>query len=294
MITPLVDAHLHLWRRQPGRYAWLRGADMALQRDVTVDDAAKVLAESDVHQAVLVQAEDSLADTEEMLAAAERAPWVVGVVGWVHLDGADAQDQLEQWSQTRLVRGIRHLVHDDPRDDFLDLPEVRRSLRVVAELGLVFEVPDAWPRHLAAAGRVARAIPELTVVIDHLAKPPSDTDSYARWLKTLQGVGAAPNTVAKVSGLYGPRGPMPAELLRRVWGDALDAFGPARLLWGSDWPMSIPRGGYQLNWQAVQPLISQLSPNEQDEVRGRAAKRVYALDEAVIDEVLPRQEETSC
>lgn len=293
MTTPVVDAHLHVWRRRPGRYAWLHGADAALQRDVTVDDAAEVVGAAGVRHVILVQAEDSLADTEDMLAVAEQAPWVAGIVGWIDLDGTRAQDQLDRWTRAPLVRGIRHLVHDDPRDDFLDLPAVRRSLHAVAAHDLVFEVPDAWPRHLAAAGRVARAVPELTVVIDHLAKPPDD-DSYPLWHRALREVAASPNTVAKVSGLYGRHGPMPPELLRRVWDDALQAFGPDRLMWGSDWPMSIPYGGYRVAWQAVCPLVDGLSPDERDDMLGATARRVYRLGAEASDPPPTRREETPC
>ncbi|HEU0256713.1 MAG TPA: amidohydrolase family protein [Microbacteriaceae bacterium] len=279
MIAPTIDAHLHLWRKRPGRYRWLEKADPALQRDVTATDAQAALATCGVRQAILVQAEDTIADTEEMLAAAGRAPWVVGIVGWVRLDSAEADGQLENWARHRLIRGIRHLVHDDPRDDFLDLPQVRRSLRRVASRGFVFEVPDAWPRHLGAVGRLAAALPDLTVVVDHLAKPPLGEEAYGAWRAALYDVARRDNTVAKVSGLYDTPGPLSGGALRRVWDDALDMFGPDRLLWGGDWPMSIPHGGYRPTWEALRPLVAELSVGEQEALLGGTARQLYRLDD---------------
>ena len=196
--------------------------------------------------AILVQADDSASDTRFMLDVARRHDWVAGVVGWVPLDDPRAAAAaLDELDAEPLLRGIRHLVHDDPRDEFLDLPAVRTSLAAVAAHGLAFDVPDAWPRHLAGAGRVARAVPELTVVIDHLAKPPVGTDAFAAWEAELRRVAALPNTMAKFSGLHLPGVPFTVDTVGALLDVALDAFGAERLMYGGDWPMSVPHGGYQ-------------------------------------------------
>ena len=156
---------------------------------------------------MLVQAEDSERDTELMLEAAQRHPWIAGVVGWVQLDDpAVAERQLDRWQEQPQFRGVRHLVHDDPRDDFLRLPPVRRSLRQLAARGIPFDVPDAWPRHLAATADLAAELPGLRIVVDHLGKPPYGGADWERWQSTLGEVAAHPNTTAKVSGLQ-VRGP---------------------------------------------------------------------------------------
>ncbi len=160
-----------------------------------------------------------------MLDVAHRHDWVAGVVGWVPLDDTRAAAAaLDELDAEPLLRGIRHLVHDDPRDEFLDLPAVRASLAAVAAHGLAFDVPDAWPRHLAGAGRVARAVPELTVVIDHLAKPPVGTDAFEAWEAELRRVAALPNTMAKFSGLHLPGVPFTVDTV-----GALPRRGPRRV-----------------------------------------------------------------
>jgi L-fuconolactonase len=234
-----------------------------------------------VDAAILVQADDSASDTSFMLEVARRHDWVAGVVGWVPLDDPRAAAAaLDELDAEPLLRGIRHLVHDDPRDEFLDLPAVRTSLAAVAAHGLAFDVPDAWPRHLAGAGRVARAVPELTVVIDHLAKPPVGTDAFAAWEAELRRVAALPNTMAKFSGLHLPGVPFTVDVVGALLDAALDAFGAERLMYGGDWPMSVPHGGYRPTWRVMRDSLDRLSASERAGILGGNAERAY-LDQDV-------------
>lgn len=271
-----IDAHLHLWRLAPGRYPWLGPQLGELYRSFDAHEARAELTTAGFGGAVLVQAEDSSADTRFMLEVAEANPWVLGVVGWVPLDDpAAAERALAELARHPRLCGIRHLVHDDPRDGFLELPAVRRSLRLVADAGLAFDVPDAWPRHLGRARALASELPQLTVVIDHLAKPPLGSADFADWAAELRRVAALPNTAAKVSGLRMPGVPFTADALRPAWQVALDAFGPHRLLYGSDWPMTLPAGGYAPTWHVMEQLIGDLSASERASILGGTAARVY-------------------
>jgi L-fuconolactonase len=278
MSRPTVDSHLHVWDLARGGYDWLGPEQGVLYRSFTPEEAAAELSAAGVGSAVLVQAENSTADTDYMLATADRFSFVAGVVGWVALDDtAAAAKQLDRYGNHMRFRGVRHLVHIDPRDDFLALPQVVDSLRLLAERRLPFDVPDAWPRHLAAVADLADAIPELTVVVDHLAKPPRGTDQYDAWAGAIRAVAARPNTVGKVSGLQMPGRPFTVEALRPVLGVALDAFTPSRLMYGGDWPMTVPAGGYQAHWRVVAALLGELSAAERDDVLHATATRVYAL-----------------
>lgn len=277
----IIDAHLHTWDLDVSDYAWLGPQHGPLHRTFSPEEAGRELAAAGVGHAVLVQAEDSLTDTRHLLAVARAHPWVHGVVGWVQLDAPDGvTGQLDELAAPEL-RGIRHLVHDDPRSDFLDLEPVRRSLAHVAARGLAFDVPDAWPRHLDAVARLAAALPELTVVVDHLAKPPRGGDELAAWEASLRTVAERPNTVAKVSGLQMPGQPLTAEALRPVVHLALETFGVDRLMYGSDWPMTVPHGGYATTFAVIEELVGELSPQEQAALWHGTATRIYGggLDE---------------
>jgi L-fuconolactonase len=274
----IVDAHLHLWDLRRSAYSWITPELGPLHTTITAERAHGELTGAGVDRAVLVQAEDSVTDTEFMLATAARHDWVAGVVGWVRLDDpAVAEAQLDRFTADPAFVGVRHLVHDDPRDDFLALPAVRASLGLLAARGLPLDVPDAWPRHLAATGELAAALPELTVVVDHLGKPPHGRADFPQWRAVLADVAARPNTVAKVSGLQVPGVPFTADVLRPAWDAALELFGPDRLIWGSDWPMTLLTSGYAGTWDVLSGLVGELTPDEQGKILAGTAARVYRL-----------------
>jgi L-fuconolactonase len=283
MIVPeIVDAHLHLWDLDRSEYAWITPAHGPLHTTITAQRARAELDACGVDRAVLVQAEDSVADTEFLLEVADRGEWVAGVVGWVRLDDpVTAAAQLERWVEHPAFRGVRHLVHDDPRDDFLALPAVRESLGLLARAGLPFDVPDAWPRHLPATAELAAALPELTIVVDHLGKPPAEPAAFAAWRRVLADVTGCANTVAKVSGLQVPGTPFTVAGVRPAWEVALELFGPDRLMWGSDWPMTLLTAGYAGTWEIMAGLIGELAPGEQEQLLAGTATRVYGLRAAL-------------
>jgi L-fuconolactonase len=271
----VLDSHLHVWDLSVSDYGWLGPRHGPLHRSFAPDEAAQELAQAGVSAAILVQADDSEADTRYLLEAATRHDWVYGVVGWLPLDEPEkVASALDAGDQPDLV-GVRHLVHDDPRDDFLDLDSVRRSLAMVAGHGLTFDVPDSWPRHLDAAVRLADALPDLVVVIDHLAKPPRGRDDLADWEKALREAAARPNVRAKVSGLQLDGQPYTATALRSVLVVALEAFGPSRLMFGSDWPMTLAHGGYAASLAVTRELLAELSPAEQQLVWHDVAETTY-------------------
>ncbi len=276
--APVIDAHLHLWDIASGGYGWLTPEAGALYDTFTAEQAHAELAASGVAGAVLVQADDTDADTDSMLQVAAGHAWVSGVVGWVPLEHpAAAEARLEELTEHPVFCGVRHLVHEDPRDGFLELDGVRRSLALLARRGLAFDVPNAWPRHLDQTTRVAAALPELTVVIDHLGKPPRGRDDFGAWRASFEAASRLPNTVAKVSGLAVPGQGGAADDLREVWSIALEAFGPSRMLWGSDWPVSTLSGGYAETFGTLMSLVDELSADERAAVRGGTAARVYGL-----------------
>jgi L-fuconolactonase len=275
----IIDAHLHVWDLRRSEYAWLTPDLGPLHRTFTPEQAQAELEAAGIASAVLVQAEDSERDTVYMLEAARRHPWVAGIVGWVQLDAPDvAELQLDRLQDEPRLRGVRHLVHDDPRDDFLRLPSVRRSLRLLAERDIPFDVPDAWPRHLAATAELAAALGDLRVVVDHLGKPPFGGPDWERWRNSLRAVAACPNTVAKVSGLQVPGRPFTVAEVRPAWEVALELFGPERLMWGSDWPLTVLVGGYGQTWVVMSSLVSELSTDERAQILAGTATSIYRLD----------------
>lgn len=284
--THRVDAHLHLWDLTAGGHRWVTPELGPLHRSFGAEDAATVLRRHGIGSAVLVQADDTVADTEAMLSVAAAHPWVAGVVGWVDLEHPErAAQQLDRWQSHPSFCGVRQLVHTDPRADLLERADVRRSLALLADRGLPFDVPDAWPRHLPQVRDLVAATPGLRVVIDHLGKPPADPVDLDPWRHQLSEVAALPGTVAKVSGLQHlhrgqGRDQGARRLLRAVWETALELFGPDRLMYGGDWPMTLAAGGDEPARAVVAELIGELGPEEQARLWAGTATEVYRLPAA--------------
>jgi L-fuconolactonase len=272
-----IDSHVHIWDLAVSQYDWLGPEHGPLNRTFGAEEASEVLAASRVDRAILVQAEDSVADTRHMLAAMAEHPTFVGVVGWVRLDDPHtAISQLGDYG--RSLCGLRHLTHVDERPDFLSLATVRASLAAVAEAGLPLDVPDAWPRHFSAMAELADEAPSLTIVLDHLGKPPRhDPDAMTVWEQVVSDLALRPNVVAKFSGLQRSGCRLQTSDLRPVLDVALDAFGASRLMYGGDWPMTASHGGYAPVWTAVSALVGELSGAEQQSILRVVAERTYGV-----------------
>jgi L-fuconolactonase len=244
----VIDAHLHLWRREPGRYVWLeaKGAD-AIARTWSVEDAGAALQPTPVERVVLVQAENSHADTRDMLAAADAWDAVAGVVAWAPLDRA-----LRGLPGDPRIVGVRHLNHDEPDPAWLARPELRPGLAEAAARGLAFDVVAVTERHLRDAADIAGALPELTVVVDHLGSPPIADGGWEPWASALAAVAERPNTFAKVSGLSTLAGGhyTPARLAPYLE-HARALFGVERLMYGGDWPVCRLATTYERMWEVV-------------------------------------------
>ncbi len=273
-----VDAHLHLWQLADGQYSWLQPSHGVLYNSFTAAQAREALSDAGVQQAILVQADDTAADNEALLADADANDWIIGVVGWLPLeDPAASAALLEQWGANPQFCGVRTLLHDDPRPDVLEFASVRETLALLEKAGLAFDIPNAFPRHLGQVADVARDFPELRVVVDHLGKPPRGgrAADLAEWERELRAAAAFPNTVAKVSGLHADGADFSVSALAPVWDVALSAFGPERLMFGGDWPVSLLGAPYSQTVNVAAHFIDALSPAEARNIWAGTAKRTY-------------------
>lgn len=275
--APRIDAHQHFWDLGSGRYDWPTAADGPIHRSFLPADLESELAGAGIDGTVLVQTTDSLADTDSMLAARLTHSFVTGVVGWVPLhDRGGAEAAL--LSRGPALSGVRHLIHREADPDWLVAPAVQPGLSLLAELELPFDVVAVFPDHLRHVPSVAARHPDLVLVVDHLAKPPFRSDGWDRWLAELRIAAAAPRVYAKISGLDTAAGAgWTVAELRPAFDAALDAFGPERLLFGSDWPVCRLVSTYQDVVGAMRSLVAALSPSEQDRILGGTATEVYRL-----------------
>lgn len=275
--TPRIDSHHHFWNLESGRYAWPTPAEPAIHRTFGPDDLAPELQSAGIDATVVVQATDSLYDTDAMLAESDRHPWIAGVVGWLPLgDRAAAEEALDE--RAGRLCGVRHLIHWDPDPAWLIQPWVQPGLALLAERGLPFDVVAVFPEHLPLIPAVAAAHPDLVMIVDHLAKPPFRSAGWEHWVRQTQEAAANPNVFAKVSGLDTAAGPgWTVDEIRPAWDVALEAFGPNRLLFGTDWPVCRLVSTYGDVVRATEALVAELTQPEQDSILGGTAIAVYGL-----------------
>jgi L-fuconolactonase len=269
----LVDAHVHLWNRATDPQPWIDPESMAIiDRDFSSGDVEQMLDATGVDTAVIVQTGNSLAETRRLLD--DSGPRTAGVVGWIDLT-ADVAAQLEVLNSNgrRPLVGIRHLAHVDPDPGWLGRPDVARGLTALSAHHLCFDfVVRSWQLPLAA--EVAGAHPDLRFVVDHLGGIAETTDDPG-WESGLRALAAHPHVYAKISGLAGLVHD-PARL-RRVVGVGVEAFGPDRLMYGSDWPLA-RLGAGPVAWRAaVDGLINELNAGERHAIMSGTASACYAL-----------------
>ncbi|MEC3915877.1 amidohydrolase family protein [Nocardia sp. CDC160] len=277
-----VDAHVHIWDIEGGKfdvdYDWLDETSDVLYRTYTLDDLKPQLSEFDVGALVLVQAADSLAETRTLLDAAERAPLPTVVVGWLPLvDPARTAVELARPPHPALV-GVRHLIHRDPDPTWLLRPSVSESLALLAAAGLSFDAVAERPDLVAQVPVIAAAHPTLTIVLDHLGKPPIAERGWQPWADRLAEAAAYPNVVAKLSGLATVSAPGFSAADWQPYVDhALSVFGPERVLTGGDWPFTLTAASYRTVWRTTLDTLTALSPAERAAVLSDNARRIYRL-----------------
>lgn len=284
-----IDAHLHVWDLSTGDYAWPDSTVPEIERSFTISDVVAELDAAEMVGVVLVQASDTAGENERLFREAERSPRVVGVVGWLPLDDvARAAEALDVARRDDLLVGVRALVHTYPDPRWLLRDDVREGLELVAHAGLAFDVVTAAPAALELVPALGERHPELRIVIDHLAKPPigGGADERRSWRRLLEEAAANPRVVAKLSGLYAAHGAPSAwtvDSLRPFLDDALEVFGPTRLMYGSDWPVAILGGGYRRCWEAISGFVDELEPHERAHILGRTAAETYRLSPRRLD-----------
>ena len=281
--TGRVDAHHHLW--DPGRraYPWMDESVAAIRRPFGPDDLDAAAGPQGFGQTIAVQAVSSLEETEELLDVTATSGRVAGVVGWVDLAGPEVAETLAALRARpggRALVGVRHQVHDEPDPEWLLRDDVGRGLAAVAAAGLVYDLL-VRERELPAARAVARRLPELTLVVDHLAKPRIRDGAVEPWAGELAALARQSNVACKVSGLVTEAdwdAWTPGQLVPYVR-HAAEVFGPDRLLFGSDWPVCLLAAGYAEVVEATVKALDRagLGSAERDGVLGANARRLYRL-----------------
>lgn len=280
--TPImpVDSHHHLWAYDADTYAWITDAMGVLRRDYGVDDLAAACRGTGIDATIAVQARQTLDENDALLGAAAASPLVAGVVGWVDLQAPDVADVLARYASRPAFVGVRHVVQAEP-DGFLLGAAFTAGIRALRPLGLVYDILVV-ARQLPEAIAFVDRHPDQPFVLDHLGKPTIRAGAFDEaWARAFRDLARRPHVTCKLSGLVTEvRDPTwSVDLLRPYVDVALEAFGPSRLMLGTDWPVCRLRAEYATWLEAADALLAQLSSDERSAITDTTARRVYGLRE---------------
>ncbi len=281
MAARKVDTHQHFWNLDLVEYSWLIPAYGPLYRTYGPHELEPQLKGVGLDTTVLVQSANSYADTNYMLQQADKFDWIGAVIGWVPLaNPREAIHMLDsKYSRHPKFRGMRHLIHEEQDPDWLLQPLVLEGLQALADRGLIFEVVAVFPNHLKHVPTLAEKLPNLKMVIDHLAKPPIKDKVMGEWADQLAAAAAYPNVYGKISGLNTAAdwATWSAADLKPYLEFAVEKFGANRLMFGSDWPVCVLAGDYAKVWHETNAALAGFTPAQIEAVLGGTAEKFYHL-----------------
>ena len=272
-----IDAHQHFWRYGRAEYDWIDESMAALRRDFLPADALREMTAAGVETAIAVQARQSLEETRWLLELADHNPFIAGVVGWVDLQADGVEAELERVAQHPRLVGLRHIVQAEA-DGFLERPAFLRGVGRLERHGLTYDIL-VYARQLAEAVTFARAFPRQPLVLDHLGKPDIKGDGYQAWRRHFDQLAELPNVCCKLSGLVTEADwtAWTPGTLRPYLDAALEAFGPSRLMIGSDWPVCLVAASYDDVVSLARDAINEYSVDEREQILSGTARDFFRL-----------------
>jgi L-fuconolactonase len=274
-----IDSHQHFWHYSPTEHTWMSDQMSAIRRDFLPEDLQPLLASLSFDGCVAVQARQSLEETRWLLELADRFPFIKGVVGWIDLCSPELTSQLEQYGSHPKLVGVRHVLQDEPDDEFMLRPEFRRGIAQLQRYGLTYDLL-LFPRHIPVAVHLAEEFPDQPFVLDHIAKPPIAEGLITPWQEYLRQLALLPNVFCKLSGMVTEAKwqQWQPEDFRPYMDTVVESFGSSRLMIGSDWPVCILSSEYASTMQLVIEYVQQFPEEAQAAILGGNCARFYGID----------------
>jgi L-fuconolactonase len=273
-----IDAHHHLWRYKPAEYPWMGEGMETLRRDYLVDDLQQVAHPAGVSGTIVVQARQTIAETEWLSDLASPSSLILGVVGWAPLTSPELAPLLERLAALPKIKGMRHILHDEPDPQYMLRSDFQRGLSLLKNHGLRYDLL-IFESHLPQAMELVDRHPRQIFILDHLAKPRIRQRRLSPWSENLKELSRRENVYCKLSGMV-------TEADWKLWSEddlkpyfetVIEAFTPQRTMFGSDWPVLTLAAPYE-RWLAIaRSFIAGMTPSEQEMILSGTAVEAYAL-----------------
>lgn len=275
-----IDAHQHFWIYNPVEYAWMTDNLYSLRRNFLPSNLEPLLLEQGFLGSVAVQARQAEQETEFLLELAEEYPFIKGVVGWVDLRSPDIESSLKKLTRNKILKGIRHVIHDEPDPDFMLGKEFLRGIENLQNYDLTYDILIK-PQHLPNTIKLVGMFPDQPFVVDHMAKPNIKDHIMSPWKVLITELAGYQNVFCKVSGLV-------TEANWSNWQEKdfypyldvlFNAFGVDRTMIGSDWPVCTVAGSYGEVMNIVKKYIQDFHVNDQKKILGGNCAQFYKIDD---------------
>jgi len=277
----IIDAHQHFWRFDPARDTWITDEMSVLKHDFLLREFASEREANGIDTSIAVQTDQSEAETLFLLNLADHSHHLAGVVGWVDLRSPHLAERLHYFAQFKKLRGFRHIAQSEPDDRFLVQPAFVNGVACLRQFGFTYDLL-VYPKQLPAAIALASRLPEQAFVLDHLAKPVIKTHTLEPWASQIKTLAQNPNVFCKLSGLVTEARwhQWKPEDFRPYLDVVFDAFGPDRLMFGSDWPVCLLAASFAQVKQLIGDYVDSHAPQHKGKIFAANAIRFYGLEAA--------------
>ena len=273
-----IDAHHHLWRYSEEQYPWMQAGMEGIRRDFLIGDLRLVTKEAGISGTVAVQARQTIEETEWLIRLANSNELIRGVVGWLPLTKPEMGEQLDKLPTQAKLKGVRHVLHDEADDFYMLRDDFNRGISLLTKAGLRYDIL-VFDRHLPQTIRFVDRHPNQVFVLDHIAKPRIRQQLISPWAEQIRDLAQRDNVYCKISGMVTEADwhNWTPNNLRPYFDVVLNAFGPQRLMFGSDWPVLLVACDYTQWSGIVRSWINELSPAEQMAILSGTANTAYSL-----------------
>lgn len=273
-----IDSHQHFWNYNPTRDAWITDEMAVIQRDFLPDDLAPLLRVNGIDGCVAVQADQSENETHFLLQLMEENAFIKGVIGWVDLRAENLEERLSYFSQFKGLKGFRHVVQSEPDDAFLLRDDFCRGVAALRKYGYTYDIL-IYPKHVPYAVEFAKRFPDQPLVVDHIAKPFIKDQRIQDWARDMSAFSELDHVCCKLSGMVTEAdwGSWQHDHFKPYIDTTLEIFGPDRVMFGSDWPVSLVAASYEQTCEVLRQNTLSISDSESDKLWGLNCARFYGL-----------------
>jgi len=273
-----IDAHQHFWNYSSSAYSWIDEEMHRIRKDFLPEDLEPVLKKHQMDGCVAVQARQMDEETLFLMDLADQNPFIKGVVGWIDLQADDLEEKLETYSDRPLLKGFRHSLQDEADPAFILQPAFQKGLRLLHQYNYTYDLLIK-PAQFQATIKAVDSYNEMPMVLDHMAKPLIKRGEIKQWQEDIHSLAKHERVMCKISGIVTEAdwNQWTYEDLEPCMNTVLEAFGPDRLMFGSDWPVCLVAAEYERVIGIVEQFISKLSPDEQEKIMGLNAVNFYKL-----------------